>query len=107
MNSPTRLQSALDTVLTHHLERFYSRDHGTFASKGIASIVAEALRRILHAALGDKYDSRLIAVEGKGAACYIYVPRLCHQWWPDSPHETSVKAEINYVVTELKKDLTE
>lgn len=104
------LRVLVDGLVAQHAPPMYNPALGTFSSRGRAAVTIETLRKILQGVLGEKYDSRMLSVEGKHSGVYIYVPRLSHQWWPGAARanptlEGDVKDELNHIVTELKKDL--
>jgi hypothetical protein len=92
-----------ETLDSYHAEPFYNETAGTFSSRGRAALVAECLRKMLATADPKLRDSRFVEVQGKAAGCYVFIPRILHQWHPTP---TKVQAEFEDVVRELLKDLS-
>jgi hypothetical protein len=91
------------TLDSYHSDAFYNHHSGTFSSRGRAALAAECLRKMLALTDPKLRDSRFVDVQGKAAGCYVFIPRILHQWHPTPP---DIEVEFNTVVAELLKDLS-
>lgn len=97
------MATLVETLDSYHADSFYNETAGTFSSRGRAALVAECLRKMLALTDPKLRDSRFVEVQGKAAGCYVFIPRILHQWHPTPP---DIEAEFKTVVDELLKDLS-